>query len=295
MSMKQYIIEFNNNQSLMFDLYDSQLVVNLEELTNSINSPKYIGHGIFKHYDSISEPHARILKSKDQLAQLGINVEWPDNASEITRDLLNYLHLEFHKIAEGNHDVNIKKIFGTINYDIHQLEELVVNKGNNSHYVIVHVNNEPGHLPKCPLETNNYLKEFQHKYIEDAPDTMLVLGYATIGKHLGHCVVDNDIEAVKSKHLSPQIHMTTEVIVRHCTPIEHLWQEDKFNKQSEQRIIDWVDNNNLGDYVDINDKRNLITIQPVIGQICEQQRNITEHDLWQRFRNDTIKTIRITT
>ena len=52
----QYIIEFNNNQSLLFDVYDNNIVNMHTTLLNSIKGNKeFRGHGVFSTYDTVTE------------------------------------------------------------------------------------------------------------------------------------------------------------------------------------------------------------------------------------------------
>jgi len=290
----QYIIEFSNNQSLLFDVYDNTIVDMHIELLNSIKGDKeFRGHGVFSTYDSIIEPHNRILQAKRTLKeQMNIDITWPADENEITRKHLNELHLDFHKVTENNELPNdAVPIFNIINYDIHQLERLIMQQGSDAHYVIKAIETGKKDAPRIAIDTTHFIDYFEAQYIENMPNTMLYLGYNTIGKHLFHCVIDNDIEAVVSEHLSPQTTMSTEVIVRHQRPRDsHQSQKgiNLYNIVCEQRIIKWVENNILINYVDFNDERNLIHEQPVLGQICEEQRNITKYDLWRLFRNHTI-------
>ena len=83
----QLIIEFENNPNLYFDLYNNQLTTNLKSLINNIHDKEYVEHGVFATYDSIIDPHNRILKSKRLLARLDVDIEWPDNVKRITRDI----------------------------------------------------------------------------------------------------------------------------------------------------------------------------------------------------------------
>ena len=289
----QLIIEFENNPNLYFDLYNNQLTTNLKSLINNIHDKEYVEHGVFATYDSIIDPHNRILKSKRLLARLGVDIEWPDNVKSITRDLLNYLHLEFHKSSDKDYSSDIMKIFVTVNHDIHIIEGLMGTESKNSYWVVMTNDKQLNKVPIVPIDTNDYLDLFKHNYVADQPKTTLVLGYATIGKHLGHCVVDNDVQAVIQNHLSPQVHMNTEIIVRHCDTFSSQQDVDNANANIEQQIISWVNINDLHKYVDISDKRNLIAVQPVIGQICKQQETLTEYNLYERFRGDNIKTIKV--
>ena len=175
-------------------------------------------------------------------------------------------------------------IFNIINFDIHQLERLIMQQGSDAHYVIRAI----GENAFCiAIDTSKYIDYFKAQYIENMPNTMLYLGYNTIGKHLFHCVIDNDIEAVVSEHLSPQTSMSTEVIVRYQPPMgSHQSQEgiNQYNIACEQRIIKWLMDKALLNQIGVDDKRHYITEQPLLGQICEEQRDITEYELWQLFK-----------
>ena len=297
----QYIIEFNADRSLVFDMFDNDIVNMHVGLLNSIKGDKeFKEHGVFGTYDSILDPHVRILQAKETLKnKMGIDITWPADATEITRELLNELHLDFHRITKNNELSSAIPIFNVINHDIHLLERLITQRGSDAHYVIIA--KETGKPePRRSLNTyrngpmlvwghhNNYIQQFKAQYIENMPNIMLYLGYTTIGKHLWHCVTDNDIEAVASGHISPQTTMSTEVIVRYQPPWEsHKSQEaiNRYNDSCTTQIIKWLMDKALLDRIDINDKRHFINEQPVLGQICEEQRNLTEYDLWQLFRH----------
>ena len=289
----QYIIEFNNNQSLLFDVYDNNIVNMHTTLLNSIKGNKeFRGHGVFSTYDTVTDPHNRILQAKKQLKEMDIDITWPADENEITREILNELHLDFHKVTENNElPVDAAAIFNIINYDIHQLEKLIMQQGSYTHYVIKAKEFGKQYPPRIAIDTSKYIDYFKARYIENMPNTMLYLGYTTIGKHLFHCVLDNDIEAIVSGHLAPQTTMSTEVVVRHQPPMDSYQNQEginQYNKSCEEQIIRWVHDKVLLNYVDLDDERNFIHEQPILGQICEEQRNITEYELWQLFRNLTI-------
>jgi hypothetical protein len=180
------------------------------------------------HFDKIVSNMATICKKLN--ADKGFNIpgHWFEN---VTRESLNQLHLEFHKLAErspDDSDVN------QLNYIVHNAESCLANIkwGKKFSNLIVNFNV----FANMPLLPEDYL-EFDTYSIEPG---MLILGYDTIGKSLFHCYNDNDIDLIKQQMIRPKLTLS---------PATNCYIAGQFEEMEPGQYYKWCDDNNiLGKY-----------------------------------------------
>lgn len=246
-------------------------------------------HGAFPKFDNISDTHYKMKRTVRSLQDMGVRIEWPEDEQDITRELLNRLHEQFHMVEEEilkdparEKDVtmfDLREQFRTVNYLIHNLESLLDNAVSLSHWVW-QVDTD---LQNRVALTDEMRREFRWQYFNNYHPCGLVLGYATIGKHLGHAFWDNDIEIIERNMLRPQLNIHTETIMVYEDKqrFDSPQQADQAHQQHIQDITDWLQANNISTKVNMGDPKNHAYIQPRIGQCADP--NITEEDVYKLF------------
>ena len=104
----------------------------------------------------------------------------------------------------------------------------------------------------------------------------LVLGYHTIGKNLWDCFKENDLNVVRNGLVRPQKTISSEVILNFYKDLKVI---DTISSRQE-RMKQWLESNNLMEFVDINLPENNIVRQPLLGRLIG---NYTFNDINEIF------------
>jgi len=218
----------------------------------------------------------------------------PDNNPQA---LLNHLHYEFHRFEEAVANEPwrvVNKTFDPlqiVNVLIHKLEQmtntwfagcepdktLLV-----STFFVHRVNSYDGNpvLAIRPIPTELY-QYWNHGDVFG----VLLLGYHTIGKNLFHCYKDNDVELVQRGMVRPQIILGTETQLVFSKWQHRTGQQAQYLREMHQ----WVKDNHLESFVDLNDPKHNLSQQPVLGKI---QNNIDRQkisDLFEYYQIETVE------
>jgi hypothetical protein len=179
-----------------------------------------------EHFDKIVNRMSNICKKLNLTKGFDIPSSWFEN---LTRESLNQLHLKFHSMAE---DMPSDDEINQLNYIVHTAESCMSNihwkqKFSN---LIMNFN-----VFDCEdLVESDYL-EFTNYSV--GPGT-LILSYATIGKNLFHCHMDNDLELVKNHMVRPKLTLT---------PAVNCYIGGSEDRRQPARYYKWCDDNNILD------------------------------------------------
>jgi len=94
----------------------------------------------------------------------------------------------------------------------------------------------------------------------------LVLGYATTGKNLRICHLDNDTQLVRDSMVRPQIDITTET---RCIFLSHQITKQNLAFQRSQ-MQDWVKQNNLESFIDPLEPQHNLCLEARIGHLTNE-------------------------
>lgn len=271
-----YEIDFSNGTTLKYQLEDNPVANAFKEYTKAVlacedaqlwpyqsPAPMYDEEYLHMLWDRMYETVQ--LWNSGEVWKDSWHIEMPkklDLEQEGLRDLLNYLHHEFHKFEE-NYPISNSLLYDPLqqlNVDVHAVEHLL--------YVA------PDHrasrlsffyFTKTGLEKPKLTEEmFPYFNIDCLVNGCIYLGYHTVGKNLQHCYVDNDIELVKKGMVRPQQFISSEVSI--VFSIKEDFSEH-YAEYMKEKIEEWVIDNSLQDYVDMNDKRNLLPGHPLLGKL----------------------------
>mgnify|MGYP001157111004 CR=1 FL=1 len=192
----------------------------------------------------------------------------PKSIENCTQEFLNQLHKTFHAyteeaiILESKSDEEFK-ILPTreslliVNDLIHELDHLEIDEGTS--FNMVKMNFENDH------EYEQYFSEDLYQYFNYSWGVMgdLRLGYATLGKTLHACYVENDMNVIKEKMVRPQIRITSEVYL-----IFDKSTEEYQKTTGAQLYQKWCKNNNVYEYgYDPHDLQHKYTGRPLLGKL----------------------------
>lgn len=216
--------------------------------------------------------------------------------------LLNQLHYEFHRLEETVAIQKWRIINGSydplqiVNVSIHKLEQMVAlfrgvdNIGRKadislmSSFFIHRTDPKLGSV----ISTRTIPEHFYQYWNHDDAFGVLLLGYHTIGKNLFHCYRDNDVELVQRGMVRPQIILGTEaqLVFSKLPPENCAGQQAQYLREMHQ----WVKNNHLESFVDLNDPKHNLGQQPMLGKI---QTNINRQEISDLFEHYQIETVEL--
>lgn len=217
----------------------------------------------------------RLMKQLVDEANSGkyIQVDYIDMPPEYdpdrdNRQLLNYLHFEFHRFEE--------MLAGTpvvydplqqLNVEIHKLEAMLEKVHDSKTAMLccsffLHGNryqSPTGGDFEVPIEDPSL---YQYWNYDDAFGDLL-LGYHTVGKNLQHCWNDNDQELIRRNFIRPQTTISCEVMMNFRSGDRILGGCER----TVESIHQWVRDNNLDQYIDLSRPEHNIAGNPFLGHI----------------------------
>lgn len=307
----KYNTHWTNNETgeirtISFDVFDtpvarSWLTVIKRKLEQDDVEPKeYSQHGTFPGFADKYEINQKIVTHVKTASVLIPELTWPDNPDDITRDKLNILHEHFHETEEKLFRVkyegddmpkemkDIRAAFLQINHHIHELETIFnweswpeEKKHNRRGYQVMNFGKYDQHIRE-PV-TPEMREWWRYHYYDDQKRTQLVLGYATVGKNIFHCANDSDVQVVKDGMVRPQIDIGGEAkLVAYESWYPKTQKDvDMLNDEQEKRIVDFIINNELTDYIDVTDKEHLYGVQPQLGIVSDEHDDLTIYDYYE--------------
>jgi hypothetical protein len=207
------------------------------------------------------------------------------NNGEINQLELNCLHEQFHRQEDElsrvvtqttvGDDEELLKLLNTLNVTIHAIEASSANfkyaVGSIDYEHVKYIPNEKLRLPisddvreyfsGLPLNTK---LPFDHTFYME-------LGYHTIGKNVRMCCVDNDSALISENLNSPQLKISSEFNLMLTRFDAKLYNQEETNF----KIKNWLSENNLNDYIDMEDPKNKYNLQPLLGT-CSVDLNLVK-------------------
>ena len=303
--MKQISFNFTNTE-ILFDLVDApvanawwqqmQLKQSMEELV-----PRISMEPDFPRFRDITECNTNILHNVKQMEQYDFYLDWPEDIDTVTQEKLNTLHQQFHAKEEQYKDELPQSAHDTIqqiNQYVHQMEQIMWSKTADAvNYAVLDFGTQETELKMLrdiELEERTW---FQEAYYEQQNSVALLLGYATLGKHLGHCVWTNDVQVVKDRMLRPQKHIYTQVLFRHQPSFTPRTPSDiqRHNLAQYQQQARWILENKLESYVSADDPVHCYSTAPVLAYANAQHENLTEEDWFNIWTTQTWLDVRLIT
>ena len=217
---------------------------------------------------------------------LPVPVEFEEiNLSNPANAILNFLHYEFHRLEEQG----LKHpALGRLNMLIHETEELfTAGKINNliqypraGFYL-----QTPSFLNYIDFDTNVEENASYWNYIPNYGD--LTIGYHTVGKNIYHCCVNDDVSLVKSDMVRPQKNISTETVLTFSKlPVT----KERALEKMRGRVLDWVSNNNLTQYIDMARPEHNLFGQPLIGRL---KGNYTQNEILNILQIKNFSSVRL--
>lgn len=206
-----------------------------------------------------------------------------------SQEELNRLHEEFHRQEDTLNrsektsiSPECKHLIEEMNVLIHTIEFI----GRRPHEFQIISNFDYKSIrnpPPVPI-TSDMLKyymptEITEKNLNSVP--VLMLGYATIGKDLFSCYNDNDHELIRNGLVSPQRDIRTEFIVFSGSNMSY----ERYD-QLLLKLREWIEENNLGEYVDADSPENKL-LRPVLGWLSKET-SYTKEELSTLFQENEI-------
>jgi hypothetical protein len=301
---------FQNEQTLTFDIWENELsdawaeVIRRKLAQPDTEAYDYSAHWSFPAQQNKYELFDNISKNVEIARKLRPDLEWPDNINEIDQAKLNYLHERFHEsqeivLAEKENQSmidesleEVRNAFNKINHDIHSLENLIEfearpikEQENRQNYHVLNFGLYDGKL-RVPL-TNKLREEFwKERPLPSYKPVQLWLGYATVGKALMHCVVNNDPDVVRDGMVRPQIDIGGETLVVIFTGDRWAIDEgqyDIFWQQWDKSLESFMKQHDLYNYIDHRSPEHYYGKQPVLGMVANEHNDWTEEDYYRLF------------
>ena len=194
-----------------------------------------------------------------QLPQLSMPAEFDPNVDH--SELLNYLHLQFHKFADESTEYTP---LSELNLIIHKIESILQNKKTACGF---HLEWDYSLLVPRVIDIED-MEWYQH-WNTDSQFGDMTLGYHTIGKNLWMCYQDNDIGLVKSGMMSPQRTISSEInLLFHTRSRQRQFNgHSSIKKNNFLLMCKWMENNNLTQYIDMSKPYNCAIGQPLLGKL----------------------------
>ena len=194
-----------------------------------------------------------------QMTQLSMPAKFDSNINH--SELLNYLHLQFHKFGEQrqNH-ANDNHPLIELNLIIHKIEAILQGGPMSCGFYL-----EWNHSILAPRVIDiEDMDWYQHWTVSKKFGDM-TLGYHTIGKNIWMCYKDNDIDLVKNGMVRPQKTISSEVNL--------IFRSDSHNYSKNKNFLlmcKWMEDNTLTQQFDMAKPYNCAIGQPLLGRLVDR-------------------------
>lgn len=299
-----------NQQSLTFDVWDTKLsrawaeVIRRKLAETDVEPRDFSAHNSFPAFNNKYELFENISKNVQIARQLCPDLEWPTSIHEIDQSRLNYLHERFHEaqefmlsqvdIAEKVKGTKIRQAFNKINHDIHSLENSIdfekrqlAGNTNRQNYHVINFGLYDGDL-RLPVTDDLRREFFIERALPDYKAAELWLGYATVGKNMLHCVINDDPQVVRDGMVRPQLDIGGETLfvlqvgTNKCKEPDHVQLEYR-RREWEQNLNSFINRHQLGKYIDHTLPEHQYVIQPRLGVASSEHDGWTERDYYTLF------------
>lgn len=171
-------------------------------------------------------------------------------------ELLNYLHLQFHKFAEQNLSKDYNPII-ELNPLIHNIEAMLQGGPMSCGFHL-----EWDYSESLPRVINIEDMSWYRYWASSRKFGDMTLGYHTVGKNLWMCYKDNDIDLVKTGMFRQQKTISSEVNLIFRSNARNITNHGNF-----LLMYKWLEDNNLTQYVDMTKPYNCAIGQPLLGKL----------------------------
>ena len=300
---------YPNEVNLTWNIWDNELtdawatVIRRKLSQETITPQDYSAHSSFPACQDKYKVFSNICRNVEIAKKARPELEWPTDINVIDQDKLNYLHERFHESQEFFlSDLEIKKTltidlekvrsaFNEINHDIHTLENIIEfqardekSKTDRQNYHVINFGLYDGKL-RLPV-TENMRKEFwRERELPEYKPAQLWLGYATVGKNLLHCVINDDPEVVRDDMLRPQIDIGGETlaIIYNGDYTTSRNEHDARHANWQRQLEDFMARHDLYQYVNHNSPEHFYGKQPSLGVCADEHNSWTEDDYYRLF------------
>lgn len=292
-----------NKITVSFEIFNTPVavswleVIGRKKLHGSLDVDQDTLHYAFPLFDNIDELHTEIKNHVTKVREFIPNLEWPQTAQDITQEYLNYLHKNFHEAEDKLHlpeyrDVKTPALMASvekINYLVHQLEKLVDTGShrNETNYKLVNFGEHDGKY-RNPItdDMRPWFGEFA-RHVEKR--TKLVLGYATIGKSLYHCMTDDDPIVIREGLLRPQLDIGGEalIVTKEKEKYESLSlsQAEYRNNATDEQMEQFINKHNLAMHVDWKRPEHRYGMNSLLGVISDEYDYMSPKDFYNIAKN----------
>lgn len=178
-------------------------------------------------------------------------------------ELLNYLHLQFHKFAEQNLSKDYNPII-ELNPLIHNIEAMLQGGPMSCGFHL-----EWDYSESLPRVINIEDMSWYRYWASSRKFGDMTLGYHTVGKNLWMCYKDNDIDLVRTGMVRPQKTISSEVNLIFKSDPKQRWADVHRAAKNNNflRMCNWIKNNKLTKHIDMTKPYNCVTGQPLLGKL----------------------------
>ena len=257
---EEYVFSYDIIPSPVTELWEKVVLSSIE---NNLKI-KYFSH---IKCNTPQETLDRINDICDSLPFEATTLDIPEKIEDLTEPFLNELHQTFHKcfakdiwgwkwkLVTEDHKVSILQL----NNLIHEIDNFKIARGFN--IIKVNFDHDIPYQQDIPVDLYPYW-DYTWGKLGD-----LRLGYATLGKRLHECFMQNDMDVVKAKMVRPQVHILSEVYL-----IFMEIDRRKYKKDVEYPLfLKWCKDNNVSEYgYDPLEPQHKYTGRPLLGKLREE-------------------------
>ena len=276
---------------LSFDIIDNpisrkfiKVVKNRIDNKDNFVLPTTQNHYVFPMFISKKAMYDDMLKQFDIVKDTAKDINIP-KYEDINQKVLNDLHELFHishdafmdKIQDNvDEKGKIMQAWERINHIVHQYEASI---GTQNWHFVINFGKYNSYAETIDETDRQYFdKAHTNNKINNDKKVVLKAGYATVGKNLLHCAEDNDVSVVKNNLVRPQKNITESVIIE---PVN----TESIKVSSQHKIKNFIKKNNLQEYIDWQNPKNLYCDQPVLGYVAKRNRTSSDEDYYNLNTN----------
>ena len=276
---------------LSFDIIDNpisrkfiKVVKNRIDNKDNFVLPTTQNHYVFPMFISKKAMYDDMLKQFDIVKDTAKDINIP-KYEDINQKVLNDLHELFHishdafmdKIQDNvDEKGKIMQAWERINHIVHQYEASI---GTQNWHFVINFGKYNSFAETIDETDRQYFdKAHTNNKINNDKKVVLKAGYATVGKNLLHCAEDNDVSVVKNNLVRPQKNITESVIIE---PVN----TESIKVSSQHKIKNFIKKNNLQEYIDWQNPKNLYCDQPVLGYVAKRNRTSSDEDYYNLNTN----------
>jgi hypothetical protein len=201
-------------------------------------------------------------------------------------ELLNYLHLQFHKFTEQKQEYSPDYTpLPELNLIIHSVESVLQDGPMSCGFHL-----EWYYPPTAPRLVDIEDMNWYQLWTSTREFGDMTLGYHTVGKNLWMCYKDNDVDLVRSGMVRPQKTISSEVNLIFRSHSKQPWKDIPAKNNEFVRMTEWLEKNNLTHCIDMTKPYNCAIGQPLLGKLMH---TYTPADIGRILSLGHISTVRL--